>query len=442
MHRDLTSTKADSFDIPSASALDAIELPRHRWYFFKEAFSPEIVDYAIEHSRIPPEGLILDPFCGSGTVPLQASLQGYRGHGIEVNPFLAFVARAKLSSASNTAFDKALDLACLGAERGARSPLEGFSTFSKRRDAERWLFNTRVLRAFEGARLAIEHTRGTASSLVRLCLIEAAMATCNATKDGKCLRYRRDWESLGLGSQDFIEALNARASIVRSDLHSEYTPKGDSKITTADARSTELPEAFDLCVTSPPYLNSFDYTDVYRPELFLGQFVGTMSQLSQLRLRTLRSHVQARWPMPKVHEYGSLYAESLRLVTERKDRLWDKRIPAMITAYFEDMEIVLRSLRRRAKPEASAWIVVSTSAYAGVEIPVDLIIADIAGACGWYLRDLNVLRHLGRVSGQQWNELSSKKASKRPHMRESVVVLNRERPHRKHVSTKHPTRPY
>ena len=25
---------------------------------------------------------------------------------------------------------------------------------------------------------------------------------------------------------------------------------------------------FKLCVTSPPYLNSFDYTDVYRPELF------------------------------------------------------------------------------------------------------------------------------------------------------------------------------
>ena len=43
----------------------------------------------------------------------------------------------------------------------------------------------------------------------------------------------------------------------------------------ADSRH-HLPDSFagfKLCVTSPPYLNSFDYTDIYRPELFLGGFV-------------------------------------------------------------------------------------------------------------------------------------------------------------------------
>jgi DNA modification methylase len=408
---------------PSVSALDSAEHARHRWYFFKEGFSPAIVDHAIEDAQVRKGALIIDPFCGSGTVPLQAALKGLRGHGIEVNPFLAFVARTKLVSCSTRTFDAALSTVKTGARRGAKSPLEGFSTFSRKRDAERWLFNRPVLRAFEGGWLAASRDQGPAANLVKLCLLEAAMDACNAAKDGKCLRYKRDWEKLHLGRDEFEAALDVQAARVREDIASGVQPKGSSRVERGDVRAKELPDEFSLCITSPPYLNSFDYTDVYRPELFLGKFVTSMPQLVKLRLRTLRSHVQVDWRRASEHEYGTRYADSLRLILARKDRLWDRRIPDMIKAYFEDMELVLKALRRSAAPTASVWIVVSTSAYAGVEIPVDLIIADIAGTCGWYLREVNVLRYLGRLAGQQWKELSEQKDSK-PHLRESVVVLD------------------
>jgi hypothetical protein len=412
--------------MPSVSALDSAEYARHRWYFFKEGFSPAIVDYAIVDAKIRAGALIIDPFCGSGTVPLQAALKGFRGHGIEVNPFLTFVARTKLANCSIRAFDVMLSRAKAGVQRGAKSPLEGFSTFSWKRGIEKWLFNRPVLRAFEGGWLAISREHGPATNLVKLCLLEAAMDTCNAAKDGKCLRYKRDWEKLQLGRDEFEAALDAQVACVREDISSGIRLNGDSRIEQGDVRSKELPDKFKLCITSPPYLNSFDYTDVYRPELFLGKFVTSMPQLLHLRLRTLRSHVQVDWPRASEHEYGARYTDSLRLILARKNRLWNCRIPEMIKAYFEDMEMVLRALRRRAAPMASAWIVVSTSAYAGIEIPVDLIIADIAATCGWYLRDVKVLRYLGRLAGQQWSELSKQKNSK-PHLRESVVILDAER---------------
>ena len=66
----------------------------------------------------------------------------------------------------------------------------------------------------------------------------------------------------------------------------------------------------------------------------------------------------------------------------------------MVQAYFEDIERVLRDLRSLAKPDASLWLVVSTSAYVGVEIPVDLIIAHIGLKVGWFLREVGVLRYL------------------------------------------------
>jgi len=105
----------------------------------------------------------------------------------------------------------------------------------------------------------------------------------------------------------------------------------------------------------------------------------------------------------------------------------------MVQAYFEDMKKILINLKLMAKRDASVWIVVSTSAYAGVELPVDLIIADIATQVGWYLRDIRVIRYLKRVSGQQWDELSKRK-EQRPHLRESIIILDTKPKKNLHIS--------
>src|SRR5215208_5498851 len=88
-------------DRPTAglSAIDALEtasLPRCRWYFFKEAFSSAVVEKAIEYAECKPGDLVVDPFVGSGTVPLVASESALVSRGLEVNHFLDFVSRTKL----------------------------------------------------------------------------------------------------------------------------------------------------------------------------------------------------------------------------------------------------------------------------------------------------------------------------------------------------------
>lgn len=415
--------------------MDAESLARHRWYFFKEAFSPSIVDHAIKDAALPADSIVFDPFSGSGTTVLEAGLSGMRGTGVEVNPFLRFVARTKARVTTVSKFDAALKRATAGAERGAKSPLLGFSTFSeeapKAKARGKWLFNSSVLRAYEGARRRMSKESGREFDLVRLCLIGAAMDAANAAKDGKCLRYKNGWSDLNLDSDTFLAALETRAATVREDLESTGDKKIRADVKLGDSRSIKASEKFDLCVTSPPYLNSFDYTDVYRPELFLGGFVSDMEQLRALRLAALRSHVQAVWDNPVRDDFGTSYAEAMAdlkavqaaLVAGERG-LWNSRLPLMVQAYFEDMERVLKGLHQRAKPDASVWLVVSTSAYAGVEFPVDLIISDIASKSGWFLREVVVLRHLKRVSGQQWHELNEREGANGPHLRESLVILD------------------
>jgi hypothetical protein len=407
-----------------STATDLPGMPRHRWYFVKEAFSPTLVERAMELSECGSGDVVLDPFCGSGTSLIAAARKSAITVGCEVNPFLAFATRTKLTPGGHRSLAKHSATVKRGVVRGRKSPLEGNSTFTAHKGAKRWLFNTEVVRSFEGGWAKTETAHGPARNLMRLALIGAAMDCCNATQDGKCLRYRKEWEDENYGMEEFLDCFEKRLNQMRQDIEAAPMQGSTTKVIEGDCRKTlaraTIPK-FKLCVTSPPYLNSFDYSDIYRPEMYLGKFVGDTTALRAVRLRTLRSHVQASWEAPTEDDFSPVYVNSITALRERKDDLWDKRIPTMVQAYFEDMKLVLRSLKHHAQPKAQLWIVVSTSAYAGVEIPVDLIIADIAGEVGWRLHEIGVIRSL-RSSGQHLRTVEGE--HKKPlQLRESAVVL-------------------
>lgn len=405
----------------SVSALDQHGYPRHRWYFYKEAFSPELVRHAIEAEELDKNAVVFDPFAGSGTVILEAALGGRAGYGFEVNPFALAVAKAKCARVSPSQLRSVAAVALGGAVRGKRSRLERFSTFCETANSEKWLFNRAVLRAFEGGWSAIDATRSSAAACVRIALIASAMDSSNARKDGKCLRYKREWERLNFDAGTFLEAFGRRISAMAEDLGGSKI-HGSADLTLADSRRTLTRERFDLSVTSPPYLNSFDYSDVYRPELFLGGYVQDMNDLSAIRQRTVRSHVQVKWKDPKDVDFGEHYLKTFALVRDRAARLWNPRLMLMIQAYFEDLKLVLGRLRSKIKPRGSVWIVISTSAYAGVEIPVDNILAEVAERNSWRVRDIRILRSLERIATQQWSELRTS-GGHPPQLRESIVIL-------------------
>ena len=48
----------------------------------------------------PPDGLILDPFCGSGSTGVAASLEGFRFVGIDVDAEYCEIARKRIAAAS------------------------------------------------------------------------------------------------------------------------------------------------------------------------------------------------------------------------------------------------------------------------------------------------------------------------------------------------------
>lgn len=391
--------------IPNFS--DNLGKPRHRWYEFKEGYSDAFVSRAIRHYETTTNsnnGVILDPFSGSGTTPLVGVQKGYSALAYEVNPFMAFISRTKTKPFAEDVGILEEELKAILNSRPIEleSKLEGFSTFSPSETNEKWLFNKSVLRGYEAIKQSIyecspEHHR----DFFILALYSSIMECCNARRDGKCLRYKKFWKTLGFSSLELRGSFTHYSNMILTDLRNAPINEADVKITNMDSRiglTKVADDTVNIITFSPPYLNSFDYSDVYRPELFLGGFVDSNDQLRQLRSQTLRSHVQYAWN-DNTPCSSNWVADIVTKIENREKYLWNKNIPSMIHNYFSDMQEVFRECYRVASNGATMWFIVSTSAYAGIEIPVDLILADIATKCGWELESVNALRNL-RTSSQ------------------------------------------
>jgi hypothetical protein len=89
----------------------------------------------------------------------------------------------------------------------------------------------------------------------------------------------------------------------------------------------------------------------------------------------------------------------------------------MILAYFEDMKLIFGDLSNNSNKNAHLWMVVSNSAYANEELPVDLILADIATKNGWKLKEIGVLREIRKRKTKYSPDIET--------LRESVIILEK-----------------
>lgn len=375
-------------------------LPRHRWYPFKEGFSASLVaNFLMDYGGRRP-GMMFDPFAGSGTSLLESAAWGWRSVGVECNPFTRFLAAVKVENEYRPDhvryyWRRVLDDSVKGSVTWR---LPRGSTLVGRRDLDKWLFNLAVACRYEQLRSSVERVvpRGKYRRLLTLGLMAGTIRASNAKRDGKCWRYKTGWRLRRYKGEDvdaeFCQVMHSYVEDVAA------MPKlagvadvvlGDSRVW-LQKRGVEAHGSIDLVLTSPPYLNSFDYTDIYRPECFLLGVAESAEDLRKVRLKTMRSHVQVEWPEAQ--------PSSMRLVrnvvtrVQRGGKLWDRRLPSMINAYFVDLEGVVRSCETLLAPGGAIGMVVASSAYSGVVVQVPKILASIMSACGLdvEVRDLRV----------------------------------------------------
>ncbi len=390
---------------PSSTNQDTHDLPFQRWYRFKEAFAPRAVVDAIRSLEAPPSTCV-DPFGGSGTTALTAQFLGIRPTTVEVNPFLADLIESKLQTYDTEAllasFRQVIDLAAANKADPAKLLRDAPKTLVAPGVNDRWIYSVPVAERILAYRQAIETLDNKAHArLLRVLLGSTLVTLSNVVISGKGRRYRSGWQNRPVQPTSvhrMFEAafLNAIEDIVRFGKRpcSEYTLlRGDARVALTQA------EPADFSLFSPPYPNSFDYTDIYNLELWMLGYLKTPEENRLLREATLRSHVQIKRSFEATASSPTLDATMVALEARRPE-MWDTNIPDMVRAYFDDLVAVLNQLHRIIVPGGSVMMVVGDSRYAGVAIDVGTILVELGQRLGFTLSNLSSMRSM-RSSAQQ-----------------------------------------
>jgi hypothetical protein len=365
----------------------------------------------------------LDPFGGSGTTPLTAQLLGVHPTTIEVNPFLADLIEAKLAS-----YDRSLLLddrlkvaercavaeftACGGAEfQGAPR------TFVEPGISDRWIFDGGVARRIHQFREAIESVEDEANRrLFRVLLGSILVTVSNVTISGKGRRYRQNWQQRRHSASDVDDLFDQAFLSAYLDICSYPERRcAQYRLLRGDCRVC-IPEVdpVDLVLFSPPYPNSFDYTDIYNVELWALGYLESSRDNRTLREATLRSHVQIKRTFAEQDLGSKRLARTLAALRDARADLWNQNIPAMVAAYFEDIAAVLQATRDRLTAGGEIVMVVGDSRYADITVEVPAIVEELVEDLGLVCREVREVRSM-RSSPQHGGAFT---------LRESLIRLS------------------
>lgn len=379
-------------------------LPYQSWRHFKEAFAPELIARAVSESGIEIRRC-LDPFGGSGTTALACQFLGIHPVTAEVNPYLADLIEAKLTSydADRLVRDVAVVLRRAACSEPSKLNPNLPSTFVEPGTGERWLFNRDVADRIMAIQATIDRLGDPKHQrLLRVILGGVLVDLSNAVVNGKGRRYRRGWQSRPRSASDVDQAFGEAAFQAISEIN-RFTPRAHARfdLIRGDSRALlKTLEPVELAVFSPPYPNSFDYTDIYNIELWMLGYLKDSSCNQRLRGATLSSHVQLQRtyaPSPQGSPLLELLIEKLNMA---RSTLWDRRIPDMVGAYFADMLTVLADVRRALVAGGSAWVVVGDSRYADIQVETGQILGELAGNTGLRVDHHEPFRKM-RSSAQQ-----------------------------------------
>jgi len=405
--------------MPISSNQASLELPFQRWFKIKEAFSPRFIIDCVRNAGREVKHC-LDPFGGSGTSALTCQFLGIKPTTIEVNPFLADLIEAKLTKYSLRSLRKDFDdVMSIADPQGIRPRLvlkDAPPALVQPGSGNRWIFSTGVAQQVLALSAAIDCIESASNRrLLRVVLGSILLGVSNVIVNGKGRKYRGSWQNRNCTARLVVERFRDRFEEIVIDIQ-QFGDRACSnyKVVRGDSRDhLSKIESIDLAVFSPPYPNSFDYTDIYNLELWMLGYLQSKKDNSVLRNRTLRSHVQIKRPFDTVRNVSPKLDRAYDALVHARQKLWNRHIPEMVSSYFCDLASILVEVHSKLRKNGRIFIAIGSSKYAGVLIDVPGILVELAKLAGLHIVDTAAIRSM-RASAQQGG---------RKELSESLIVL-------------------
>lgn len=421
--------KRYTFDDETAVFADLVNFstaktqPYQRWVRYREGYSTVLVQELMKRAGIDAgKEFVADPMMGSGSTLIAAKEKGYDSFGMDVNPYCRLMVDLKMANPAGEHLKRIKDLVSRKGWNGCEP------------DEEEWplsdYFPADNLKVILKIRKWLESLpEGFPRDALKAAWFFCLENSSNRKKDGNGLATR---------PAPITNVEEYYTGMVMDIVHDfETYPIDDKKswIKTESAFQfagcinefeTAIGKKLGCVIFSPPYANSFDYFESYKLELLFGKLI-EQEKFNEYKKKLIRNfRICKKQDIDCDIDIAEAFCREIWQQILKKEKMTGKRdertrlMPNMIRGYFIDMRRVLEQIYEALSKDKYCYIVVDQSAYVGVIIPTDVVLALLAERIGFTVEKISVCRRAS-TSGQQLKRYPYLKNA----LRESILCLKR-----------------
>ncbi|MEO0250372.1 MAG: DNA methyltransferase [candidate division WOR-3 bacterium] len=261
---------------------DCLSAPVHRWFKYPAGYSYRLIQEKIGEYGLGKNDLVLDPFVGSGTTLIEAMKAGVPSVGVEMHPLVAWVARVKTGWDVSPAKLRAAESDMAGiidSYRPGYNP-DGLPALVRK------CYSAENLGKLVFIRERIETIDCTdeIKDFLRLALVDTLRTASTAGTGWPYIAPTR-YHAKTTERDAFAEFRKTLSGMIEDleKVRSDYPDHARTRVIEGDAR--HMPEieseSASLAITSPPYLNNYDYADRTRLEMYFMGWAGSWGEITK-----------------------------------------------------------------------------------------------------------------------------------------------------------------
>lgn len=348
----------------------------HGMFKYPCKFIPEIPRWGINSFLSNEKQTVFDPFAGSGTTLLEANVCGYNAYGTEIDEVAKLITKVKTTKLKRAELAKvdALYNNILVLLDGKKK-----STYRPQiNNLEHW-FSEETINDLGLIKEFINDIDNVSIknffSVVFVSIIKrVSFADDTSPKPYVSNNIKKNPPSV---EKEFASVFNRYRMMIEDLL--QVRRFGSTQLIEGDALSFHTKRHFDIAISSPPYINAFDYGRTMRLEnLWLGL-------LDEDSLREKKAFYVGTEKIKIKSEEDLLILEKSSLLEKyyRGIQKEDKKRALIVKKFFEDMEKNMQCVYSHLKPNSKYMIVIGNSSIRNIEIESWKVLEQIGHTIGF-----------------------------------------------------------
>lgn len=349
----------------------------HGMFKYPCKFIPEIPRWGISAFLPEKRGIIFDPFSGSGTTLLEANVNGLDAYGTEIDDIAKLIIKVKTT---------VLNSAQIGLLEQKHSEIMDIISRDDAKlfrpeiaNLEHW-FSESTINELGRMKVYIDNIGDVdVRDFFKLCMASIIKRVSNADDTSpKPYVSNKIIKAPPTVEKEFSLVFHRYKQMMVELLKVEKM--GSTDIIEGDALNFLVPDGIDLAITSPPYINAFDYGRTMRLENLW------MATLTEEKLREKKSQYVGTEKINSKKEMSDL------TILKRSNRLkeyyvqiieQDEKRALIVKKFFEDMEDNLRNVYSQMNIGGKYVIVIGNSTIRNVNVESWKVIEEIANEIGF-----------------------------------------------------------